>query len=167
MWISATFLLFALAVNGVIKVTSAASEPSFGRKCPDNWTKFGKQCFKYFSDSKTWAEAEEDCVDQGGNLVSIHSQITHNFLKKFVADNAKALSRTWIGAHDAPQEYMWFWSDGSKFEYNDWNTGEPNNYGGSERCAEMGYGDEKRWNDAFCGTRLPFICYRVVRLDID
>lgn len=38
------------------------------------------------------------------------------------------------------QEFMWFWSDGSKFEYNEWSTGEPNNYGGDERCVEMGYG---------------------------
>lgn len=38
------------------------------------------------------------------------------------------------------QAFMWFWSDGSKFEYNDWNTGEPNNDGGYERCVEMGYG---------------------------
>jgi len=38
------------------------------------------------------------------------------------------------------QEFIWFWSDGSKFEYNDWHTGEPNNDAGRERCAEMGYG---------------------------
>ncbi|KAK7162145.1 hypothetical protein R3I94_004710 [Phoxinus phoxinus] len=162
MWISATFLLFALAVNGVTKVSP---ELITVRKCPEGWEKFGTQCFKYVSDSKSWAEAEEQCVDLGGNLASVHSQITHNFLKTFVKKNSKGSTRTWIGAHDAPQEFIWFWSDGSKFEYNDWHTDEPNNTGGSERCVEMAYGGENRWNDAPCGTLLPFVCYRVARIE--
>lgn len=38
------------------------------------------------------------------------------------------------------QGLIWFWSDGSKFDYSDWHTGEPNNGGNNERCVEMGYG---------------------------
>ncbi|KTF77927.1 hypothetical protein cypCar_00035193 [Cyprinus carpio] len=91
MWISAAFLLFALVVNGV-----KSQEPfSIGRRCPVGWEKFGTQCFKYFSELKSWAEAEN---------------------------------------------FIWFWSDGSKFEFSDWHSGEPNNSGGNENCVEMGYG---------------------------
>ncbi|XP_067298921.1 ladderlectin [Pseudorasbora parva] len=163
MWISAAFLLFALTVNGVIE---GASTDIIGRKCPRGWEKFGTQCFKYISESKTWAEAEQHCVDHGGNLASVQSKVTSNFLKTFVKKHSTGITRTWIGAHDAPQELIWFWSDGSKFEYNDWHTGEPNNGGGAERCVEMGFGDEKRWNDARCDTRLHFICCRVARIEL-
>lgn len=29
-----------------------------GRKCPLGWPKIGSQCFKFFKEQKTWAEAE-------------------------------------------------------------------------------------------------------------
>jgi len=38
--------------------TNLSFPGSIGRKCPDGWEKFGSQCFKYFSESKSWAEAE-------------------------------------------------------------------------------------------------------------
>ncbi|RXN06411.1 tripartite motif-containing 2-like protein [Labeo rohita] len=74
MWISAAFLLFALALNGV----KSDEMMSFGRRCPAGWEKFGSQCFKFFSDLKPWADAEvsalyclacenpvcEDCVNE-------------------------------------------------------------------------------------------------------
>ncbi|XP_026129646.1 ladderlectin [Carassius auratus] len=161
MWISAAFLLFALVVNGV-----KSEEPfSIGRKCPVGWEKFGSQCFKYFADLKQWAEAEKQCIDLGGNLASVSSQLTNSFLKTLVKKNSKGNTRTWIGAHDATKDFVWFWSDGSKFEFSDWHTGEPNNYGGSEKCVEMGYGGENRWNDAPCSTLLSFICYRPARIE--
>ncbi|XP_016135121.1 ladderlectin-like [Sinocyclocheilus grahami] len=160
MWISAAFLLFALVVNGVKSEESS----DIGRKCPKGWEKFGTQCFKYFSDLKPWAEAEKQCVGLGGNLASIHSQLAHNFLKTLVIKHGNDNSRAWIGAHDAIKEDIWFWSDGSAFEYSDWHTGEPSNGGGNERCVEMGYGGEKRWNDAHCDTLLNFICYRTTKI---
>ncbi|XP_056307509.1 ladderlectin-like [Danio aesculapii] len=159
MWISAAFLLFALAVNGV-----NSDVPNISRRCPAGWEKFGSQCFKFFNEYKTWAEAEKQCVDLGGNLASIQSEVTHNFLLAYLKRQEKGITRTWIGAHDATQVDIWFWSDGSKFEYSAWHSGEPNNGGNAERCAEMGFGDELRWNDARCETRLNFICYRSARI---
>ncbi|XP_067261102.1 ladderlectin [Chanodichthys erythropterus] len=161
MWISATFILFALALNGVAE---SRSEP-IGRRCPAGWDKFGTQCFKFFSKSKSWADAEKHCVDLGGNLASVHSDLTHTFLKNFVKKQSSRTTRSWIGAHDATKAFVWFWSDGSKFEYSDWHTGEPNNGANAERCVEMGYGDEKLWNDARCESRLPYVCYRVARIE--
>ncbi|XP_042589383.1 ladderlectin-like [Cyprinus carpio] len=152
MWISAAFLLFALVVNGV---------KSEVLRCPVDWEKFGTKCFKYFSDLKPWYEAEKHCIDLGGNLASVHNQPTNDFLKTLVKKYGNSFPQTWIGAHDAIKDFIWFWSDGSKFEFSDWQTGEPNNgMRKDENCVEMGYGDGNRWNDAHCGTVLSFICYR-------
>ncbi|XP_073705555.1 ladderlectin-like [Garra rufa] len=139
MWISASFLFFAVIVNGH-RFEAHFGQPT-GRRCPAGWEKFETCCFKFFSDLKTWAEAEKQCVDLGGNLASVHSQECHDFLKSFVKKCANGTPRIWIGAHDATQNDIWFWSDGSKFEYSNWKTGEPNNLGGAESCVEMINGD--------------------------
>ncbi|XP_048013858.1 ladderlectin-like [Megalobrama amblycephala] len=160
MWISAAFILFALAESGVMQ-----SDYSIGRKCLVGWEKFGTQCFKFFSEPKSWADAEKHCVELGGNLAAVHIELTNSFLKTFVKKLSNSNTRSWIGAHDAPKAFVWFWSDGSTFDYSDWHSGQPNNGANAERCVEMGYGDEKRWNDAPCENLLPFICYRVARIE--
>ncbi len=45
--------------------------------------------------------SQKQCIDLGGNLVSIHNQLTLNFLKTFLKKYANIIPRTWIGAHDA------------------------------------------------------------------
>lgn len=38
------------------------------------------------------------------------------------------------------QDFIWLWSDGSKFDFTAWHTDEPNNAGWAEKCVEMNYG---------------------------
>ncbi|KAK2910790.1 hypothetical protein Q8A67_002923 [Cirrhinus molitorella] len=154
MWIFAAFLLFAVIVNG-----DRNDEP-FGRRqrCPSGWEKFETTCYKFFSDSKTWAEAERWCVGLEGNLASVHSRATHDFLTALAKRRSSGAPRVWIGACDAAQNNIWLWSDGSKFDYSNWQTGQPNNAGGTEACTEMTNGAELRWNDAVCSAQRNFIC---------
>ena len=35
------------------------------------------------------------------------------------------------------QEGLWFWSDGSRFDFTTWSPGQPDNHGGQEHCVEM------------------------------
>ncbi|XP_026129733.1 ladderlectin-like [Carassius auratus] len=157
MWISTAFLLFVLVVNG--------ESYKFGVTCPDDWERFEKQCFKYFSDLKPWIEAEKHCIDLGGNLAAVHNAPTNIFLKGLVRKYSNNFPRTWIGAHDAIKNFFWLWSDGSRFDYNDWQRGEPNNgYRGDEHCVEIGYGGDRRWNDAHCDTTLNYICQTELKL---
>ncbi|KAK2901280.1 hypothetical protein Q8A67_009395 [Cirrhinus molitorella] len=105
MWVLTAFVLFAVTVNG------DRDEVGFGRpnrqRCPAGWEKFEMLCYKFFffffDDLKTWAEAEKQCVDLDGNLASVHSKATHNFLKTFVRERGRRIPRVWIGAHDATQ----------------------------------------------------------------
>lgn len=63
---------------------------------------------------------------------------TNNNNKKMNNDNMVFLWN-W-DLNSSPQNKLWFWSDGSKFDYQSWGQGEPNNYGGNEHCLQMNAG---------------------------
>ncbi|KAI4891319.1 hypothetical protein NFI96_033520 [Prochilodus magdalenae] len=155
-----------LALLAFVMVTMQVSVDgsSVGRKCESGWQMFGKNCYKYMTVAKTWAEAEQHCISNGGNLASVHSAQTQAFLKDLGKGADGKHLRTWIGAHDATQDFVWLWSDGSKFSFNAWHTGEPSNGGRREKCVEMNFGDEVLWNDARCSIKLFFVCQRPSKL---
>ncbi|XP_076839550.1 uncharacterized protein LOC143484620 [Brachyhypopomus gauderio] len=42
--------------------------------------------------------------------------------------------------HNYFQNFVWLWSDGTKYDFSAWNSGEPNNYEDTEHWAEMNFG---------------------------
>ena len=44
---------------------------SFIGNCTEGWSKIKDKCYKYFSNSKPWAAARENCKAFGGNLATI------------------------------------------------------------------------------------------------
>uniref|UniRef100_A0A667YLJ5 C-type lectin domain-containing protein n=1 Tax=Myripristis murdjan TaxID=586833 RepID=A0A667YLJ5_9TELE len=129
-------------------------------RCYSGWESHGSRCFRFFNYPHTWAEAEKYCLHFGANLVSIHSSYENRFVKELIRRGTGRHTRTWIGATDSHQNRLWFWTDGSRFDYSAWNHGEPNNlYGwGREQCVEINYGAEKGWNDLRCWYEHPFVC---------
>ncbi|CAB1320991.1 unnamed protein product [Coregonus sp. 'balchen'] len=109
-------------------------------QCPTGWFQLGSHCFKYIENARTWPLAERHYVSLGANLVSVHSSAEDQFLQVVVGCKAGGFSPTWIGGFYAVQDRLWFWSDGSKFDYQNWKKGEPNNSGGREPCMVMNWG---------------------------
>lgn len=100
-----------------------------------------------------WA-AQAECENLGGGLVSIHDQYQHNWL----SDTAASLNvgdEWWIGLDDTYEEGVFRWNDGSTVDYTNWNTGEPNDWGGNEDCGELTRGI---WNDLPCDYSIGYIC---------
>lgn len=102
-----------------------------------------------------WAEAEADCVDQGGHLVSIHG----NTVQTFVQTEAFAIldGDWWTGLSDRLVEGTFVWSDGTPVNYMNWADGEPNN-AGNEDCANVTPWVGGRWNDLPCEQARPYVC---------
>ncbi|MEQ2275125.1 hypothetical protein XENORESO_021066 [Xenotaenia resolanae] len=119
----------------------------WNEKC-GSWTSdpFNDYCylFNYLS-MRTWAEARADCVNQGGDLLSLIQQ------------SPTGIS-LWMGGHDSVTEGGWEWTDGSPFRYIRWNAGNPDDYFG-EDCLSIlinnGY-----WNDDNCQNKRGYICKR-------
>ena len=48
------------------------------------------------------------------------------------------------------------WTDGTAWNYKNWNTGEPNDLSGEDDCVE--YNKNANWNDQNCYVAKPFVC---------
>uniref|UniRef100_A0A3P9N6A1 C-type lectin domain-containing protein n=1 Tax=Poecilia reticulata TaxID=8081 RepID=A0A3P9N6A1_POERE len=119
---------------------------------------FEGRCYKYFGSRVTWGEAELHCVRERANLVSIHSLNEHNFVNLLIKNFDPTRSLTWIGLTDMHKEGGWIWSDGSKYRFSRWNSGQPDNARGIENCGHTNYGSNFFWNDSVCSNKFAFVC---------
>ncbi|XP_035860995.1 lactose-binding lectin l-2-like [Sander lucioperca] len=146
-------------------LTLAAVSPSDGNpvellrgNCPLFWFSFNGRCYKYVATHLTWADAELHCVSEGGNLVSIHSLEEENFIKSLIKNFDHAQGFTWIGLSDIHKEGTWMWSDGSRVDFDFWNSGQPDNAHGLEHCVHNNHGKDLKWNDRPCSVTYPSVC---------
>uniref|UniRef100_A0A667YV90 C-type lectin domain-containing protein n=1 Tax=Myripristis murdjan TaxID=586833 RepID=A0A667YV90_9TELE len=112
-------------------------------------------CIKYSSSPLF----QHFCLQSGANLASVHSLDEYKFMQDLVLARTGEYTRTWIGGSDAIQNNVWMWSDGSRFDFQGWGWGEPNNHQGRESCVEINYGGT-RWNDWACEDQFPFVCVK-------
>ncbi|XP_013886509.1 galactose-specific lectin nattectin-like [Austrofundulus limnaeus] len=127
--------------------------------CPSGWTQSGTRCFLFINSDRDWITAERHCIELGGNLASFHDYNQLVFLRNLVYSATRSYRNTWVGGTDAVKDGVWFWSDGSKYDYNNWYRGEPNNAGGPENCMEINFGGIST-NDERCTSSRPYICSR-------
>jgi hypothetical protein len=70
----------------------------------------------------------------------------------------------WMGLNDIDNEALsdkegFVWSDGSPFTFANWETGEPNQFRGSEEdCVAMYGNDGNKWNDFPCSSQFKAFC---------
>merc|ERR1712038_1714041 len=122
--------------------------------CSSGWSAFNGNCYKHFSEKKTWEDAEDECVKEKAHLVSIHSAEEH----QFVAGQGGGL--LWLGGRrDSENREDWVWSDRAPWGYTNWAEGEPNNHlGRNEDCALIYPDFGKKWNDFPCSSETTFVC---------
>ena len=96
--------------------------------------------FRVFdADAVTWTEALSRCGAMGMHLAYIEDADENSLLASLLTEPA------WIGlVRDGAR---WTWTSGANATYTAWAEGEPNNYLGTEHCAEI---DEGEWNDLAC-----------------
>ena len=87
-------------------------------------------CYFISTVTKSWSNAQSDCVSKGGNLVTIDSSAENTAIGAYFTS-----SSGWIGFNDIASEGTFVWVSGDAVSYTNWNSGEPNN-SGNEDCAE-------------------------------
>lgn len=109
------------------------------------------QCYATFATAASWTDAEATCVSYGGHLASVESAAENTFLRTLLTNQV-----FYIGGTDSAVEGTYAWTDGAAFTYSNWSSGEPNDSGGAEDCAEML--TNGTWNDGQCTTTRQYVC---------
>ncbi|XP_063164849.1 C-type lectin lectoxin-Thr1-like [Candoia aspera] len=176
---------FALVSLGWLILAISLSGAGAQLCCPFNWYPYSGFCYKVFDKKfRTWKDAEVFCTEQnaGCHLASFHSEAETNAIFNYL-DLVGSAGHVWIGLSRVFQHRTWQWSDGSKFNYTNWNHGEPNNFlMKNENCVELWtrsgeprwWGVSRgctsnnedmfdppwnfRWNDEVCSWFRHFLC---------
>ena len=106
----------------------------YRRDCPTSTD--GK--FVYVSQNMYWSDARSYCRTYHIDLASIHSSSENAEV------NALCPNSCWIGGSDSASEGTFTWSDGTAWDFTNWNSDEPNNNGGSEKY--LFFKANGRWN---------------------
>ncbi|XP_036810069.1 C-type lectin domain family 4 member E-like isoform X1 [Oncorhynchus mykiss] len=132
--------------------------------CPDGWQKFNSSWYFLSTETKTWKESREDCLERGADLVIVNSDMEQQFL---LGLNKGA----WIGLTDSVTEGTWRWVDDTPLTTPSyWHSQQPDNGGdnpanGEEDCVELNtetWRPAKAWNDQSCLDNRHWICEKVV-----
>uniref|UniRef100_A0A8B9LTS7 Mannose receptor, C type 1a n=1 Tax=Astyanax mexicanus TaxID=7994 RepID=A0A8B9LTS7_ASTMX len=137
--------------------------------CAPEWTSFHGKCYKFVGkdSEKSWHDARQYCISQGGNLVSIRSHAEQAFLTTMMLS---ASDDMWIGLNDVNWEMRFLWTDGKGVTFTNWAKGHPvsipdgrRSYGADFDCVIM-VKDPSRmtgmWKVEDCSEKRGFICKR-------
>ena len=118
-------------------------------KCDDEgYEVFGDRCYSLKrSSTMTYKNAKDLCESEGATLITIKSQEVNDFLRDLIYSDTDVY---WLGATDIASEGTFQWPDGSQVSasWTNWNSGEPNDWGGEEDCTE--FFKYAKWNDINC-----------------
>uniref|UniRef100_A0A914CEH0 C-type lectin domain-containing protein n=1 Tax=Acrobeloides nanus TaxID=290746 RepID=A0A914CEH0_9BILA len=121
--------------------------------CPSGWILFENECYLITGNSSNFAGAQNFCLANGGDLVSIHDNATNYFIQSQFVPN---IVRYWIGlacneSKGAGANAVCTWLDGTLYNYQDWTTGEPDGATGGAACANKSclvtMLDSGKWDD--------------------
>ncbi|XP_064409055.1 lectin-like [Latimeria chalumnae] len=142
------FLTFVLYVTGATIVVEKDG-------CDIRDRTYDGYCYQLVTIKKSWGEAEFHCQRiHDGHLASVHSADENQIIADLIGAHS-----VWIGGHDLFKDRSFSWTDGSKWDFQNWHSGEPNNYlGQREACVEFNFDRSKMWNDSKCFEKHSFMC---------
>lgn len=132
--------------------------------CDDGWNLTGHRCNKIFPTALPYDQAQQDCVRQGGNLGSIHSNRHNRYIKDMFSQLALEARGMWIGLMWKGPSKGWQWEDRSSVSFTHWDQGEPNNWNEQvEDCTE--FLKSGQWNDDPCNATYPYYCKKIAETE--
>ena len=128
------------------------------------------KCYKALPSLNSAEGCSSDCQGAGGQQVCVSSLAENDFIKAVILDTDDTTcsfqSQTgcgWLGLYQTVTTQgagaNWnTWRSGCTSSFRNWNSGEPNDWGGSgagsgdENCAMLGWTGNNMWYDATCSA---------------
>lgn len=102
-------------------------------------TKVNLKCLLAFTQPKTFHEASEDCISQGGTLGTPQSELENEALFEYARQSVGSEAELWLGLNDMASEGAWVDMTGGRLAYKNWETEittQPDG-GKAENCAAL------------------------------
>ncbi|XP_044150330.1 tetranectin isoform X2 [Bufo gargarizans] len=118
------------------------------------------KCFLHFPEAKTYHEASDTCISQGGTLSAPENGDENDALYEYVHKTLGSSSEVWIGINDMANEGTWVDMTGNRISFKHWETEittQPDG-GKQENCASLSAVAVGKWFDKKCRDTLPFVC---------
>ena len=105
--------------------------------------------FAYISSTRSYSSALSYCRTYHIDLASIHSSIENAAVAALCPPNNYYC---WTGGSDPYSVGTWTWSDSTEWNYENWKSGEPNNYD------YLAISSDGEWYDSYNSYSRPFVC---------
>ncbi|XP_040288106.1 tetranectin isoform X2 [Bufo bufo] len=118
------------------------------------------KCLLHFPEAKTYHEASDICISQGGTLSAPENGDENDALYEYVHKTLGSSSEVWIGINDMANEGTWVDMTGNRISFKHWETEittQPDG-GKQENCASLSAVAVGKWFDKKCRDTLPFVC---------
>ncbi|TRY97664.1 hypothetical protein DNTS_035477 [Danionella cerebrum] len=124
--------------------------------CQSPWIPYSGSCYLLHRVKKSWRDARETCLREGGDLISILNVEEQSFA--ITQLGYMKIDVLWIGFNDRKTQMFFEWSDQSSVQFVAWDVGEPTHSAlHPEDCVLM-RGEEGKWADEICEKKFGFIC---------
>ncbi|XP_028988444.1 macrophage mannose receptor 1-like [Betta splendens] len=135
-----------------------AAETGF---CSQAWIPYNGHCFHLNRTQKTWPEAQRQCRDEGGELVSMRNLEDQSFVISQLG--YESTDELWIGLNDRKTEGLFDWSDHATVSFTSWEYGKPAVATNTKDCVLI-RGKNGNWADDTCESKHGFICMKMSAL---
>lgn len=116
----------------------------------------------YYLSIEAWNlhNARASSIEMGGYLAAINSAEENAFITNAIQGTPHA---KWIGLNDVANEGTFVWDNGDPFIYSNWESTQPDNYGGKEDYTVLL--NNGHWGDIQDDRSLPFILEMPQKMD--
>uniref|UniRef100_A0AAQ5Y063 Mannose receptor, C type 1b n=1 Tax=Amphiprion ocellaris TaxID=80972 RepID=A0AAQ5Y063_AMPOC len=125
--------------------------------CSAPWIPYNGHCFHLNRTQKTWSDAQKQCRDERGDLVSIRNVEDQSFVISQLG--YASTDELWIGLNDRKTEGLFDWTDHSTVSFTSWEYGKPDVSAVIKDCVLI-RGENGNWADRVCEEKHGFICMK-------